>query len=163
MGPLGLISCQRKNPETNSGEGSCLQSNCFQPWMRAGIPPSSPTAASLSGMEFISAHRLGEPYASATKEETLRDGHPHYPPPHTHTHTHTGGGIAGPQRKCWSLVLSQGHPVWLSHSSFHHFSHTEIGLFQCGVCAGLLYAFFQSLQGFQYSIQRMFRLIVGFF
>lgn len=160
MGPLGLISCQRKNPETNSGEGSCLQSNCFQPWMRAGIPPSSPTAASLSGMEFISAHRLGEPYASATKEETLRDGHPHYPPPHTHTLTHR-------RRDCWSTkkvlitCAVPGSPCMVS--SFHHFSHTEIGLFQCGVCAGLLYAFFQSLQGFQYSIQRMFRLIVGFF
>lgn len=154
MGPLGLIFCQRKKAETNSGEGICLQSNCFQPWMRAGIPPSSPIAASLSGMEFMPAHRLGEPCASATKEETPRDGHPHYPCPTQEV------GLLVHKESADHFVLSQGHPEWLSHSSFHHFSHTETGLFQCGVCARLLYTFFQSLQGFQYSVQRMFRLIV---
>lgn len=90
MGPIGLISCQRKNPETNSGEGSCLQSSCFQPWMRADIPPALlqpplrqewslclPTGRTAdSGW---TCHWVWRTCASATKEDTPRDGHPHYP------------------------------------------------------------------------------------
>lgn len=130
MGPLDLISCQRKNPETNSGEGSCWQSDCFLPWMRAGIPPSSPTATSLPGVEFMPAHRprLGLPLGLENPVPLQLKRRP------------PGMGIlTTPLHRrwdCWSTkkvlitYVVQGLPnMAVTHKlSYHHFSHTEVGL-----------------------------------
>lgn len=51
MGSLGLILCQRKNPETLSGEGSCQHLIYFQAFMQVSILPALPQPP-------LSAHRL---------------------------------------------------------------------------------------------------------
>lgn len=163
MGPLDLISCQKKNPETNAGEGTCWQSDCFQPWMRAGITPSSPTATSLPGVEFMPAYRvgcrprLGLPLGLENPVPLQLKRRP--PGMAILTTPFTDGGIAGPQRKYWSLTLCQGYPIWLSHTSFHHFSHTETGLSGVASVLGCCTPSFSLCKDFS-TIQRMFRLIV---
>lgn len=152
-----------EKPRNKFWGGNLLAIRLFSAMDESRHPPSSPTATSLPGVEFMPAYRvgcrprLGLPLGLENPVPLQLKRRP--PGMAILTTPFTGGGIAGPQRKYWSLMLCQGYPIWLSHTSFHHFSHTETGLSGVASVLGCCTPSFSLCKDFS-TIQRMFRLIV---